>query len=101
MHRHDLELEGLASDDAAEADDSVVSALLRQREGGDGKLERSGHPEDVGILDAVTLQRLPGAPEKSVGDVVVGARDDDRELQVGAVEVGGRALLSHALNYSR
>src|SRR5207245_11640642 len=85
----------------SEADDRIVAALFRERQRGHRQLERAGHPVDVGILDAVPLERILGAAQQSFRDVFVKARHDDCDVQVTSVQVGRDALLAHSVNYSR
>src|SRR5439155_1324419 len=85
----------------AATDGFVVAALFRERQRGHRQLERAGHPVDVGILDAVPLERILRAAQQSFRDVFVKARHDDCDVQVTSVQVGRDALLAHSVNYSR
>ena len=61
---HEVEVHGLAADDAPERDDARVPSRLRESEGRQGKLERAGHGHDGdGVVRDVTL------PELGYGDL--------------------------------
>lgn len=79
---------GLVADDGAKADDSVVVVRVGGVQGGYRKLEGARDPEDIVRGDTVTLDRLLSAGEKTRGDVLVEAGDDDRKGDAGAVEGG-------------
>ena len=85
LHRHDVEMEGLALDHAAERDRAVIGLLLllgRVDRDGDGRhdLERARHGDDVpGGLGLV--ERLGGAGQQRVGDVVVEPRLDHEDAR--------------------
>ena len=83
LHRHDVEMEGLALDHAAERDHAVIGLFLlfgRVDRDGDGRhdLERARHGDDVpGGLSLV--EHLGGAREQRVGDVVIEPRLDHED----------------------
>ena len=89
-----LEVGGLAADDAAKAEHSVV--IGRQRLGGQRDLERAGHPSHVDVVvgDAGRGQAAPRALEQAQRDVAVEAGGDDGDAQAGAVEIGRRHLVA-------
>ena len=81
-------MDGLAADDAAERDHAVVRRRLavrgidRHGDGG-GNFQRARHGDAV-ELGAGFLQRVHGAGQQRVGDVVVKARLDDQDARAFA-----------------
>src|SRR5207244_5195203 len=70
---------GLAPDHGAEARDPGVAAGLRAVARCQRKLERARHGVDVDGLDAGLLEHAPRALHEPVRQVLVEARDDDRD----------------------
>ena len=89
FHRDDLEMDGLAADDAAERDRRVIGLAVRSR-GVDRdrdrrrNLQRAGHRDDV-MGDAGRLQLGDRAFQQRVLDVVIEARLDDQRARAGNV----------------
>ena len=97
----DLEMKGLAADDAAERDSAVIRPARRLRRiesdrHAGGNLERAGHADEV-VGRARGLERAGRAGKQVGADRVVIARFDDEEA--AALEVrqscGGPARLGH------
>ena len=59
--------------------DAVVAPGLRRVARGERQLEGAGHVEDVGLAGAGLGERGLRAADEAVGEVLVEARDDDRE----------------------
>src|SRR5215472_17308750 len=74
---------GLATEDAADGDEGVVTAGSGKFFRGQRKFERAGYMHDVHILAgrAAALQGIHGALQKTLGDEAVEAADDDAEAQ--------------------
>jgi len=75
--REDVEVRRLAADEAADRDDRVEPAAVREQRHRRRELEGAGHPE---ALDghAGVLRRPLGPGREDVGDLAVPARDHDR-----------------------
>ena len=58
---------------------AVVAPGLRRVARGERQLEGAGHVEDVGLAGAGLGERGLRAADEAVGEVLVEARDDDRE----------------------
>ena len=93
LHRHDVEMEGLALDHAAERDHAVIGLLLLlggiDRDG-DGRhdFQRARHRDDVpGGLGLV--EHLGGAGQQRVGDVVVEPRLDHEDARARGLRLFG------------
>ena len=69
----------LAADDGAEAGDAVVAPGLGGHERGERQLERAGHVEDVDGLRPGRLEEPRRPLHEPLGELLVEARDDDRE----------------------
>ncbi len=102
--RHDLEMQRLAANDAAERDRALVGlagtlgGVERHRDGG-RDLERARHAHAL-VHRTGFLQRARGAREQGIGDVLVEARLDDedtRALEIARTHAGGPSRLSHDL----
>src|SRR5580692_4044060 len=86
--RHDLEMDGIAADDAAERDRAVIRQAAPVR-GVDGERNRARYFQRARHADAVELgagflQRLRGAGQERVRDLVVIARLDDEDARTFA-----------------
>src|SRR5580692_5896796 len=83
--RHDLEMDGIAADDATERDRAVIrqAAPVRGVDGdrnGAGNFQRARHADAV-ELGAGFLQRFRRAGQERVRDLVVIARLDDEDAR--------------------
>src|SRR6266404_7946129 len=95
-------MEGLAADNAPQANDGIVLALFGQGERRDRQLQGSRDPVDVRVRDLALLQCPECAAEQALGDVLVVARDDDRDMQISAAQVRLVASLTQSQRaYSR
>src|SRR4029077_8675778 len=108
--RHDLEMDGVAADDAAERDGAVVRPAPRTRRvdgdrNGARNFQRARHADALD-LGSGFLQRLHGAGEQRIGDVVVIARLNDEDARALAHDLAplasprpGHRLLLFAWSY--
>src|SRR5215469_16970034 len=78
----------LATEDAADGDEGVVTAGDGKFFQGQRKFERARYVHDVHILAsrAASLQSVHGALQKALGDEAVEAADDDAEAQAAGSE---------------
>ena len=84
--RHELEVRRVAPDHGAEAEHGRVASGAGHPVGDHGDLERSRHPRDVDVGDAVALQGRPRPLDEPLGDRAVEPRRDDRHRPPGARE---------------
>src|SRR5581483_4502762 len=82
----------LTTDHRAQADDRLISAGLRAVTGDQRQLERAWYLEAVDLLNAGLLQRRPCAGLQPIGQVLVEARNAQRDP-----EVLPWAILAHGL----
>ena len=75
---------GLTADHGPEADDGLVAAALGGVLGGEGQLERARDVVAVDLRDAFVGQRLAGAGLQRIGELLVEARDAERDAVLRA-----------------
>ncbi len=80
LARDDLEMIGLAANDAAERDRPGVSAAFGQHADGGGNFERAGHVDDIPFR-ADGFQGARRARQQHVANAIVIARLDDEEFR--------------------
>ena len=88
--RDQLEVIGLAADDAAQRNQRVIAVALGQRLQRDGHFERAGHAHvvDVGLGDAQRGEFAEAGVGERIGDVFIEACLHDADAQPLAVEFG-------------
>src|SRR5262245_44083388 len=104
--RHDVEMDGIAADDAAERHHTLVgsAAMFRRLDRhGDRRwnLERAGHRDAID-RNLCRIERAHRAGEQLIGDVVVKARLDDENSHAleRALVADLPARLGHGARYS-
>src|SRR5256885_637069 len=95
LPRNKLEVVGLVANDAAEANDRIVAALLGKRERGYGHGEDVRYPEDIRVFNPVLAQRPKSAAQQPAAHLLLLARDDDCEVKIGTAQVWRGAVLRH------
>jgi hypothetical protein len=90
----DVEVRGLAPDQAAKRDDGIEPTRSREQSDGRWQLEGARHLELLD-LDTCRERGLRGAPGERAGDLVVPARAHDRDPRAGVgILSPGRSLPS-------
>ena len=94
----ELEVIGLAADDAADRDQRVVLVGIGKRVEGDADLERARHLQvsDVGDQDAEAEQLVNASAREQIGELGVEAGLDDADAQLAAVKARRLAAFSVA-----